>query len=55
MLFIYYYRKTIDIDDNSIVSPDTFHSIKGDEERDGNQSTQDDISLSNSIVQLNVK
>jgi hypothetical protein len=34
------------IDDNSIASPDSFHSIEDDEERDGNQSTQDDMILS---------
>jgi hypothetical protein len=32
------YRETIDIDDNSIASPDSFHSIEDDGERDGNQS-----------------
>jgi hypothetical protein len=37
------YREIIDIDDNSIASLDSFHSI---EDRDGNQSTQDDMILS---------
>ena len=49
------YRETIDIDDNSIASPDSFHSIDDDEEREGNQSTQDDMILSNSIVNLNIQ
>jgi hypothetical protein len=49
------YRETIDIDDNSIASPDSFHSIEDDGERDGNQATQDDMILSNSIVNLNIK
>ncbi len=49
------YRKTIDIDDNSIASPDSFHSIEDDGERYRNQSTQDDMILSNSIVNLNIK
>jgi len=48
------YRETIDIDDNSIASRDSFHSID-DEERDGNQSTQDDMILSKSIVNLNIQ
>ena len=46
------YRETIDIDDNSIASPDSFHSIEDDGERDGNQSTQEGMILSNSIVNL---
>ena len=37
------YRETIDNDDNSIASPDIFHSIEDDGETDGNESTQDDI------------
>jgi hypothetical protein len=37
------YRETIDSDDNSIASPNSFHSIEDDGERDGNQSTQDDV------------
>ena len=49
------YRETIGNDDNSIASPDSFHSIDDDEEREGNQSTQDDMILSNSIVNLNIK
>jgi hypothetical protein len=49
------YRETIDSDDNSIASPDSFHSIEDDGERDGNQSTQDDMILSNSIVNLNIQ
>jgi hypothetical protein len=49
------YRETIDSDDNSIASPDSFHSIEDDGERDGNQSTQDDMILSKSIVNLNIK
>jgi len=49
------YRETIDNDDNSIASPDSFHSIDDDGERDGNQSTQDDMILSGSIVNLNIK
>ncbi len=49
------YRELIDIDDNSIASPDSFHSIDDDEEREGNQSTQDDMILSNSIVNLNIQ
>jgi hypothetical protein len=36
------YRETIDNEDNSIASPDSFHSIEDDGERDINQSTQDD-------------
>jgi hypothetical protein len=43
------YHETIDIDDNSIASPDSFQSIEDDGERDGNQSSQDDMILSNSI------
>ena len=49
------YRETIDSDDNSIASPDSFHSIEDDGERDGNQSTRDDMILSGSIVNLNIK
>ena len=49
------YRETIDIDDNSINSPDSFHSIEDDRERDVNQSTQDDMILSGSIVNLNIQ
>ncbi|RKP22008.1 hypothetical protein ROZALSC1DRAFT_26592 [Rozella allomycis CSF55] len=49
------YRETIDNDDNSIASSDSFHSIEDDGEREGNQSTQDDMILSGSIVNLNVK
>ena len=49
------YRETIDNDDNSIASPDSFHSIDDDEEREGNQSTQDDMILSTSIVNLNIQ
>ena len=33
----------------------SFHSIEDDGERDGNQSTRDDMILSNSIVNLNIK
>ena len=46
------YRETIDIDDNSIASRDSFHSIEDDGERDGNQATQDDMIRSKSIVNL---
>jgi len=49
------YRETIDHNYNSIASPNSFHSIEDDGERDGNQSTQDDMILSNSIVNLNIK
>ena len=49
------YSETIDIGDNSIASPDSFHSIEDDRERDGNQSTQDDMILSGSIVNLNIQ
>ena len=49
------YRENIDNDDNSIASPDSFHSIEDDGERDGNQSIQDDMILSNGIVNLNIK
>jgi hypothetical protein len=49
------YRETIDIDDNSITAPDSFHSIEDDGERDDYQSTQDDMILSSSIVNLNIK
>jgi hypothetical protein len=48
------YRETIDIDDNSIASRDSFHSIEDDGEREGNQSIQDDMILSDSIVNLNI-
>jgi hypothetical protein len=41
------YCKAIDNDDNSIASQDSFHSIEDDKEMDGNQSTQDDMILSN--------
>jgi hypothetical protein len=40
------YRETIENDDNSIASPDIFHSIKDGGGREGNQSTQDDMILS---------
>jgi hypothetical protein len=33
------YREPIDNDDNSIASPDSFHSIEDDGERDVNQMT----------------
>ena len=46
------YRETIDNDDNSIASPDSFHSIEEDEGREGDPSTQDDMILSRSIVNL---
>ena len=46
------YRETIDNDDNSIASRDSFHSIEDNGERDG---TQDDMILSNSIVNLNIE
>ena len=36
------YRENIDIDDNLIASPNSFHSIEDDGERDGNHSTQED-------------
>ena len=49
------YRETIDSDDNSIASPNSFHSIEDDGERDGNQSTQDDMILSGRIVNLNIQ
>jgi hypothetical protein len=49
------YRETIDIDDNSIASPNSFDSIEDDGERDSNQSTQDEMILSNSIVNLNIQ
>jgi hypothetical protein len=49
------YREIIDIDDNSIASLDSFHSIEDDEGREGNPSTQDDMILSGSIVNLNQK
>ena len=48
------YRETIDIGDNSIASPDSFHSIEDDGERDDNP-TQDEMILSNSIVNLNIQ
>jgi hypothetical protein len=47
------YRETIDIDDNSIASPDSFHSIEDDGERGGNP-TQDEMILSDSIGNLNI-
>jgi hypothetical protein len=31
------YRETIDTDDNSIASPNSFHSIEDDGERDGSR------------------
>jgi hypothetical protein len=46
------HRETIDIDD---ASSDSFDLIEDDGERADNQSTQDDIILSNSIVNLNIK
>ena len=49
------YRETIDNDDYSITSPDSFHSIDDEEERDDNQSTQDDVILSIIFVDLNIK
>ena len=49
------YREIIDIDNNSVASPNSFHSVDDGGERDGNQSTQDDMILSNSIVNLNMK
>jgi hypothetical protein len=49
------YHGTIDNDDNSIPSLDSFHSIEDDEERDSNQSTQDNMILFDSIVKLNTK
>ena len=49
------YRENIDIDDNLIASPNSFHSIEDDGERDGNHSTQEDMIMSNSIVNLNIK
>ena len=49
------YRETIYSDDNSIASPNSFHSIEDDGERDGNQSTQDGMILSKSIVNLNIQ
>ncbi len=49
------YRETVDNDDNSIASRDSFHSIEDDAERDRNQSTQNDMILSKSIVNLNIK
>jgi hypothetical protein len=48
-------RETIDNENNSINSPDKFHSIEDDGEREINQSTQDDMILSNSIMNLNIK
>jgi hypothetical protein len=49
------YRETIDNDDHSIASRDSFHSIEDYGERDGNQSTQDDMILSDSIVNVNIQ
>ena len=46
------YRETSDNDDKSIASRDSFHSIEDDGERYG---TQDDMILSNSIVNLNIE
>jgi hypothetical protein len=48
------YRETIDSDDNSIASPDSFHSIEDDGERNDNP-TQDEMILSGSIVNLNIQ
>jgi hypothetical protein len=48
-------HEIINIDENSIASPNCFHSIDDDVERDGNQSTRDDLILSNSIVNINIK
>jgi tripeptidyl-peptidase-2 len=48
-------------DDGQILSivttsgTDSFHSIEDDGERDGNQATQDDMILSDSIVNLTIK
>jgi hypothetical protein len=49
------YRELIDNDDNSIASTDSFHSIEDDRKRDVNQSTQDNMILSGSIVNLNIQ
>jgi hypothetical protein len=49
------YRETSDDDDNSIASRDSSYSIDDDGERDGNKATQDDMILSDSIVNLNIK
>jgi hypothetical protein len=50
------YHETTDIeDDNSIASPDSFHLIEDDGERFGNQSTRDDMILSTSTMNLNIK
>ena len=46
------YRETIDNDNNSIASPDRFHSIDDEGERGDNQSTQEDMILSGSIANL---
>ncbi len=46
------YRGTIDIDN---ASSDSFDLIEDDGKRDGYQSTQGDMILSNSIVNLNIK
>jgi hypothetical protein len=44
----------IDINNSVITSPDSFHSIQDDGERDANQSTQDDMILSTCILNLNI-
>jgi hypothetical protein len=49
------YHETIDVEDNTISSTESYHSIEDDGESGGNQSTQDDMVLSNSIVNLNIK
>ena len=54
-MFVYSGLPYLDNDDNSIASRDSFHSIEDDGERDGNQSTQDGMILSGSIVNLNIK
>jgi hypothetical protein len=36
-------HETIDIDDDSITSPDSFHSIEDEGDRDDNHSTEDDM------------
>jgi hypothetical protein len=49
------YRERIDIDDISIASANSFHSIEDDYESDGNPSTQDYMILSNCIVNLSIE
>jgi hypothetical protein len=49
------YRETIDKDDSSISSPDSFHSIEDDGQKDGNQSTPYNMILSNSIIDNELK